>query len=67
MIEYALRGSQSIGIPREYPMTTEEQTRVSLANVGRDFMYGKISEQEWLEIRVRLHARLDELVGAMKL
>jgi len=46
----------------DYPMTTEEQTRLSLARVGRDFMYGKITEAEWLAAREALHARLDELV-----
>lgn len=46
---------------QHYPMQTLEQTRLSLAQVGRDFMHNRITEKEWQEIRVRLHTRLDEL------
>jgi len=49
---------------REYPMHTIEHARASLAQVGRDFMYDKTTETEWKEIRVRLHARLDEFERA---
>ena len=45
----------------DYPMHTKEQTRASLACVGSDFLHDRITEQQWREIRERLHERLDEL------